>query len=285
MILFPTVNFEPLAAMLFDLIDGQFIKRDDKAFGTDIPEQLLFVESLRAIRNQLMFWDEHRILLNLQFQLLNQAPPAFMKNEARELKRQIERTLVKNKFFKSARIDLYLYTSSNGISYLIRTKPIESIMYELNHEGFVILPFDRTFKASSPLSSLRMGSDPYWKILKAFQPSFGSEPVLQNEKGCLLEAPERNLFLIRGTTVYTVLPGSGVYINPARETIRKICGKAGISFNEVEFLSEEDLLRADEVFLAGDIHGIQWIKGFEMKRYLNKTIRRINDLLNQELNG
>lgn len=271
--------------MVFDLIDGQFIKQGEKAFGTELPEQLLFMESFRAIRNRLMFWDEHQALLSLQFQLLNRVLPEFLKNDARELKRQIERTLVKNKFFKSARIDLYLYSSNKGLSYLVRAKAIDSTAYELNQEGIIIEPFSRTFKAGSPLSSLRMGSEPYWKILKAFQASFGPEPVLQNEKGCLLEAPERNLYLIRGTTVHTVLPGSGLYINPARETIRKICTKADLSFKEDEFLDDDDLLRADEVFLAGDLHGIQWIKGFEMKRYLNKTTRKINELLNQEVNG
>lgn len=268
--------------MTFDLIDGQFLKHGDKIFDTDIPDILLFSESIRAIRNRLMFWNEHMALINLQFQLLNQELPGFMKNDARELKRQIERTLVKNKLFKSARIDVFLYGNNKHISYLVRTRAIDSTFYELNHEGIGIEPFKRTFKAGSPLSSLRMGSDPYWKILRAFQ-SFLTEPVLLNEKGCLLEAPERNLYLIQGMKVHAVAPGSGVYIDPARETIRKICEKAGLSFLEDEFLDEDDLLQADEVFLAGDLHGIQWVKGFGMKRYLCKTVRKINDLLNREL--
>jgi branched-chain amino acid aminotransferase len=269
--------------MIFDLIDGQFIKHGDKIFGTDFPDQLLFIESIRAIRNRLMFWDEHLVLINLQLQLLNQKMPAFMKNDARELKRQIERTLVKNKFFKSAKIDLFLLANDKSISYLVRTGAIDSTSYEFNNEGIVIEPFKRTFKSDSPLSSLRTGSDPYWKIGRAFQSSSLTEPVLLNEKGCLLEAPERNLYLIQGTEIHTAAPGSGIYIDPSREMIRKICEKTGLSFHEDEFLSEGHLLQADEVFLAGDLHGIQWVKGFGMKRYLNKTVRRINDLLNHEL--
>jgi branched-subunit amino acid aminotransferase/4-amino-4-deoxychorismate lyase len=269
--------------MVYDLIDGQFIKQGERIFGTEIPEQLLFTDSVRAIRNQLMFWNEHLALINLQLQLLNQELPVFMKNEAKELKRQIERTLVKNKLFKSARIDLHLYTNNQTISYLIRTKAIDSASYELNYEGIVLEPFKKTFKADSPLCALRMGSEPYWKILKAFQSSSFTEPILENAKGCLLEAPERNLYLIQGMNIHTTAPGSGVYIDPSRDAISKVCEQAGFSFHEDEFLDEDDLLQADEVFLAGDLYGIQWVKGIGMKRYLNKKIRKLNEFLNSEL--
>lgn len=269
--------------MVYDLIDGKFIKKGERVFGTEIPEQLLFTDSIRAIRNQLMFWNEHLALVNLQLQLLNLELPVFMKNEAKELKRQIERALVKNKLFKSARIDLYLYSGDQTISYLIRTGAIDSTRYELNQEGLVLVPFKKTFKAGSPLSSLRMGSEPYWKILKAFQSSSYTEPLLENEKGCLLEAPERNLYLIQGMNIHTVVPGSGVYIDPCRETIRKVSEQAGFSFYEDEFLDEEDLRQADEVFLAGDLYGLQWVKGIGKKRYLNKTVRKLNEFLNNEL--
>jgi branched-chain amino acid aminotransferase len=270
--------------MVYDLIDGQFVKQGDKIFGTEIPEYLLFTESIRAIRNQLMFWNEHIALINFQFQLLNKELPGFIKNDARELKRQIERTLVKNKLFKSARIDLFFSINNNTISYRIRTIAIDSTFYELNKEGIIIEVFKKIFKANSSLSSLRMGSDPYWKILKASQSSLNTEAILENGKGCLLEAPERNLYLIQEMNIHTIASGgSGVYIDPSRETIKKISEQAGFSFHEDEFLDEDDLRQADEVFLAGDLHGVQWVKGFGKKRYLNKAIRKINDLLNNEL--
>ncbi|MGV8136394.1 MAG: aminotransferase class IV [Mangrovibacterium sp.] len=269
--------------MVYDLVNGQFIKQGEKIFGTEIPEQLLFSDSLRAIRNQLIFWNEHLTLINLQLQLLNRKLPVFIKNEAKELKRQIERTLIKNKLFKSARIDIYLYADNQTISYLVRTSAIDSISYELNHEGLVLEPFKKTFKAASPLSSLRMGSEPYWKILKSFQSSSLMEFVLVNDKGCLLEAPERNLFLIQGMNIHTVVPDTGVYMDPCRETIRKVSEQAGYTFREDEFFDEDDLRQADEVFLAGDLYGIQWVKGIGKKRYLNKTIRKLNDFLNNSL--
>jgi branched-chain amino acid aminotransferase len=230
-----------------------------------------------------MFWDEHIALISLQFQLLNKDLPEFIKNDARELKRQLERALVKNKLFKSARIDLFCYINNNTTSYWVRTLAIDSTFYELNKEGILIEVFKKIFKANSSLSSLRMGSDPYWKILTASRSSSITEAILENDKGCLLEVPERNLYLIQGMNIHTIASGSGVYIDPSRETIRKIGEQAGFSFHEDEFLDEDDLRLADEVFLAGDLYGIQWVKGFGKKRYLNRTIRKINDLLNREL--
>jgi branched-subunit amino acid aminotransferase/4-amino-4-deoxychorismate lyase len=62
--------------------------------------------------------------------------------------------------------------------------------------------------------------------------------------------------------------------------ISDICKKAGLGFQENELLTADDLLLADEAFLAGDLYGIQWIKAYESKRYLNKTIRLLNEQLN-----
>lgn len=269
--------------MVYDLIDGQFVKQGDKVFGTDIAEQLLFSESFRSIRNRLPFWDEHLDLMNFQFQLLNRQLPDVIKNKGRELNRQLERTLVKNKLFKSARIDVAFFDTGNHTGYLAKAKTIDAPFYEFNQEGLILDIFSRTSKSSSPLSALRMGSYPYWKILRAFQSSDLTEMVLQNERGCLLEAPERNLYLVQGINVHTVAPGSGSYLDPARETILRICRKTGLVIHENEFLDAEDLLHADEVFLAGEIHGIQWVKGFGMKRYRCKAARKLNDLLNREL--
>ncbi len=265
--------------MNYDLTDGFFTKPGEKIFEADFPEQILFSDSIRAIRNELMFWEEHLALIQLQFQLLNRPLPDFLKNDAKGLKRQIERALVKNKLFKSSRIDLFLFGNRN-CSYLVRTKAIESTFYELNDEGLVICIFDKTFKTGSPLSSLRMGSAPYWKIMKAFAVLGHGEPILLNGKGCLLEASERNLYLIQGTSVHTASPETGVYMDPSRSMISNICKKAGLGFQEHELLTADDLLLADEAFLAGDLYGIQWIKAYESKRYLNKTIRLLNEQLN-----
>ena len=81
----------------FILIDGHFYKNDEKLFTLTRLENLLFVETIRSIRNKIMFWDDHLALVNHQLHLLNQDAPILLK----DIKRQIERALVKNNYTRA----------------------------------------------------------------------------------------------------------------------------------------------------------------------------------------
>lgn len=267
----------------FVLLDGHFFRKEEKLFAPDDLDNLLFTETIRSVRNQLMFWDDHLNLINLQLNLFSQAIPEFLKNDGKELKRQLERTLVKNKHFKSAQIDLSFYRQEHGIGYLARTRDIQDTGYTLNREGITLTIFDKVTKAASPLSALRIGSETYWKILQSATNAPSTAPILLNETHSLLETPGSNLFLLRDNTVSTPAPHAGTYLNPAQHVIRQICQKQNFAFQERAHLSSKDLLLADEVFLADDINGIRWVKAFEMKRYFNRTVKMINDAFNQEL--
>ncbi|MGE4586776.1 MAG: aminotransferase class IV [Mangrovibacterium sp.] len=269
--------------MAYDLTDRNFILRETGIFGADFPDCLLLTETLRTIRTRPMFWAEHLSLIRLQLQLLNQPVPDFLKQKGAELKRQIERCLIKNKQYKSARVSLLIFHRKHTLSYLIRTEAIPVVTYELNREGIMLAPFSRILKPASPLSSLRMGSAPYWNIARAFQTSRQTEPLLMNENNGLLEVPENNLYLICGPGVIAVAPGAGVYLDPTRETIRQICLQAGLNYKEENILLQEDLFRADEAFLAGSLYGIQWVKGTGTKRYRNQTVRLLHNAFNKLL--
>ncbi|WP_423128882.1 aminotransferase class IV [Gaoshiqia sp. Z1-71] len=266
----------------FLLIDGQFFKNDQLFPGAEAPDHLLFSDSVRTIRNQFMFWDEHLDLINRQSELFRLSPPLFLSNKGKELKRQLERMLVKNKLFKSARIDLFFFRKKQQWSYWARTSEIEATDYELNREGISLACSGQPAKAISPLSALPIGSELYWKILRsAALPN--TELILCNTNQTIVEAAERNIFMVSGNTVSTPSAATGVYLNPARTLIRQLCDGEGLVFHEADQLTTDDLLHADEIFLAGDVQGIEWVKAFEQKRYFNKTIRRINDAFNREL--
>ncbi|MCW0481150.1 aminotransferase class IV [Gaoshiqia sediminis] len=267
----------------FIQLDGRFFRQEEKIFTAHDFEYLLFSETLRAIRSQFMFWDEHLALIDLQFQLLNQPVPEVLTNGARELKRQLERTLVKNKLFKSARIDVCFFKKNSNTSFLIKTEEIPETGYAWNTDGITLGVFGKISKANSPLSALRLGSENYWQILRAASLTPSTELILQNAERSLLEVPGSNLFLINDNTVSTPAPETGVFISPARHAVRQICQKTGLNFQEESSLSPDDLLQADEVFLADDLQGIRWVKAFGMKRYFNKTVKIISDALNREL--
>ena len=266
----------------FLLIDGQFLKNDQLFPGAEAPDHLLFSDCIRSIRNQFMFWDEHLDLINRQSALFNLPAPLFLSHNGKELKRQLERTLVKNKLFKSARIDLFFFRQKQQLSYWARASEIEATGYELNREGISLTSFGQTAKAISPLSALRVGSEIFWKMLRSSH-SPNAEFILYNTNQAIVEVAERNIFIVNGNTVSTPSETTGVYLNPARKVIRQLCLNEGLIFHEADQLTTDDLLRADEVFVAGDVHGIEWVKAFEQKRYFNKTIKKINEAFKREL--
>ncbi len=261
----------------FILTDGHFYKNDEKIFTSGIPGQILFTEKIRSVRNRLMFWEEQVELIRIQLGLLNEECSAVTGNKGEELRRQTERALVKNKLYRDALVHISFFKNGDKVSYLIRTEKTGPDEYELNDSGLLLDLSPAIYKSRSSLSSLRIGSEPFWRILTSGKSSVLNETILQNQEGCLLEAPERNLFLIRGNEIITAAPETGIYISPARSTICQICHDLQLSFTEKQFLPEEMLLLADEVFLAGAVHGIQWALGFEKKRYLSKTVRIIHE--------
>ncbi len=265
------------------LIDGQFCKIEEKLFTPADLDNLLFKESLRSIRNQLMFWEDHRAILNFQFQLLNQPQPLILKDSGRELKRQIERVLVKNKLFKSSKISISFFKQGNAVSYTIHAEEIRQTRYELNELGIMLDTFTKIFKSASPLSTLRIGSDNYWKVVSSAKNSHLQEMLLLNDNQSLVEVPGKNIYLVTGSEIWTPSPVTGAYINPAKRIIQHISQKNGLVFLEKDDLTEADLRDADEVFLANDIDGIQWVKAFGLKRYFNKTVKMLNEEFNREL--
>ncbi len=265
----------------FILFDGKFYKTDEQIFQLRSMESLLFVESVRSIRNQFVFWEDHISIIDLQFQLFRLQKPPFLKNEAKDFKRQLERMLVKNKLYKSARIDIYFFCDKGRISYAVKAEPIDAISYGFNEDGVMLELFPRIKKAISPVSGLRIGSESYWQFMQSSSPE--KEYLLQNTDGCVLETPGRNLYVIMGEKVITASPETGAYINPAKRIVQKIVENSRLQFVETTRLSKDDLLSANEVFLSDDISGISWVKAFGYKRYYSNVSREIAILFSKLL--
>lgn len=268
----------------FLLIDGQFSQNSEQQFAISLFGGLIFEEHIRAVRNLMPFWDQHLDLIALKLKLFNQPIPQFLASRGKELKRQIERTLVKNKLFRSALIHIYFMQNENGISYLIKTDAIDAVDYQLNQTGLTVSLFDKIPKGISPLSSLDLGSAPLWKIVNAeLKTSTFDELLLINEEASIVEAPSKNIFALKENTLLTPAPQTGAYIDISQQKIQLISERLKIDLQFTDRLNEEILLRADELFLVNSIEGIRWIKAFRNKRYFNKGIKKIHQEWNRLL--
>ena len=266
------------------LIDGQFHFSTEKEIPVSLFDNLLFREKIRSVRNVIPFWKDHLQVIALKLKLFNQPVPTFLQNEGKELKRQIERTLVKNKLFQSAIIHLHLFLNENRHSYIIKTTPILSTSYTLNTSGLCIAIYEKITKGISPLSSLDLGSEPLWKLVRTDnQQNEFDELLLTNSENSILEAPAKNIYVIKGKHVFTPSPEIGTYIDYSQHTICQVSDKLNLKIQLMDHLNEEVLLQADEIFLASSTNGIEWVKSFKNKRYFNKTIKLIHAEFNHLL--
>lgn len=265
------------------LIDGQFYVAEEAQVPAHLLGHLLFAEEIRAVRNELPFWEKHLELFALKLNLLNQPVPAFLQYEGKELKRQIERMLVKNKYFKSAFISFYLFRAAEKFSYILKCRASQSVGYELNKNGLSLAVSDKIIKGVSSLSAIDWGSEPFWKLARQAGQSGFDELVLVNPQNSLLETPGKNIYFLKGDTVFSPSPEAGAYTDVSQSAVRQVCEKLKLNFQFKEDLKEGFLLAADEVFLASSLYGIEWVKSYQNKRYHYKTVRLIQENFNQLL--
>lgn len=266
----------------FVLYNGHFYNSADSVIPAEHLRKILFRDAIRMNQTKLMFWESHLRLLLLHFNLFKLPLPYFLKNEAKELYRQIDRCLVKNKTYKSAVIHLTFFNEKLRTGYLIEIEPMDENQYTLREEGVYLSSYRDLYKSDSPISSLRLGSEAIWRLAESFvEPD--EVPVILSGTNSLLEVPEANIFLIQNNVVCTPASATGAYVSPAKWLIEKLASSAGLSFMEEEHLTEAHLRQAEEVFICDDLQGIQYVRGFESKRYFKKKVLELADLFNQEL--
>ena len=111
------------------------------------------------------------------------------------------------------------------------------------------------------------------------------EGVFLNPAGEVLEAATANLFFVRGETLHTPAPGTGILCGVTRGQVISLARQRGIAVKESHFRTA-DLLSADEIFLSSSISEIVPVRlvngagigGFEA-RPLTRLIQKDYDAL------
>ncbi len=265
----------------FILKNGVFVAADEMLLPVGDTETLLFSEKIRAIRNAFPFFKETLELLLLKFRIFNKPAPAILAYGGRDLKRQMERLLVKNKLYKSAIVSIYFFRNKQEIDFIISAEPLETFEFEMNAKGLLVDVFDKMTKAVSSLSNLSFGSEMLWEIVASHLPGSGCDDFLIiNSDGKIIESTGKKLFMIKDGNITGVFASAGAYMDVAGLIVPAIAKKAGLSYSEADGFTTDQLLEADELFLLDAIRGVYWILGFREKRYYSMKTRQIDEELN-----
>jgi len=260
------------------LINGLFVSAAEYKITLPEAEGLLFTEKIRSVRTSFPFFRESMEIIRFKLLLFNQSCPGLTDNDAAELKRQMERTLTKNKHFLGAVLSVRFWLSEQKLHYSIQSSKTEHSGYELNSKGLYISISREIRKAVSSLSNSTIGSEMYWNIARIHLKDNSNELLLLNNEDQIIEAPYSNIYLIKNGMIKGASIRQGAFADISKSLMLTIFEQMQIPYNETEGITEQDLKEADEVFLVNALEGIRWIIGFEGKRYFNQSIRKINNM-------
>jgi branched-subunit amino acid aminotransferase/4-amino-4-deoxychorismate lyase len=266
----------------FILVNGAFVAAEEYRISIEESECTGFSEQFRAIKTVLPFFDETLETIKLKFLLLNNDYKEFTENKGAVLKRQIERTLTKNKHFLGAIVTLSFKFSGTKVNYTIQSETTESAGFDLNEKGLFTEIFDKIQKPASSLSTISLGSAPYWEIAEQYRDkSKLDEYLLISTSNSILEVPHSNIYLINGKSVLGAPETIGAYEDITKTLIIRIFNDLNLSYSESIEITYDIINSAEEIFAVDAIRGIRWIIGIGGKRYFNNTVRKINELFKQ----
>lgn len=203
------------------------------------------------------------------------------------LNEEIKRLLNRNRLKEGARLRITIFRNDGGrytpetntISILLETSP-DINHYQLNEEGLSIGVFDELFKPIHAFNSLKSANALLFvKAGLTKTKKQVDDLIILNSKGLVCETISSNIFMIIHKRLITPPLSEGCLPGIMRQNILALAPKLGLEVLETP-VGVNALDQAEEVFISNAINGVQWIKGYENKRYFHKISKRIIDELN-----
>jgi branched-chain amino acid aminotransferase len=261
------------------LVNGAFVTATEYQISLQELDGFLFAEKVRAVRSAFPFFRDSLEMIVLKLHIFSRTFPELTANEGEELKRQMERTLTKNKHFFGSIITIRFWFCERKLQYSVQSTKTETTGYELNNKGLYIAVFQNIRKSISTLSNLSLGSEVYWKIADyQLKNESVDQLLLLNTQDEITESIGSNIYVIKRGIVKGARKNQGAYTDITKPLMLSIFDELKLSYTENDGITEQELRDAEEIFLVNAIDGIRWVLGFEGKRYFNNTIKKINEL-------
>ncbi len=252
-------------------------------------------ETLRAVRGQVLFLDDHfqRIREGLKAHRIH--PPLGFTPAS--IQADIARLLQAEGLQEAARIrmnltrsgDGYYTPSDSGLDVLVTASPLETVEYTLNDKGLSTDIYPEMKCTPNQLSRYKnIASNLYVQSGLWAKANQLDTALIQNDRMGIIESTASNLFLVSNGVLYTPGLDSGATAGVMRTQIINLALESGMKVYECN-LTPQNLLVADEVFLTNAVRGIQWVGSYRTKRYFNaataELVRKLNDRISGELSA
>ncbi|MCY7291036.1 MAG: aminotransferase class IV [Ferruginibacter sp.] len=241
-------------------------------------------ETIKLKNGELILGNEHFARLWKGMQALQFEVPKHFTPE--KLEEEILHLAKKNKL-NAARIRLTIIRGDGGMydpknntpNYIIEAIKLPEDNGPLNINGLQICLFEDAVKGIDSFSNLKTNNYlPYFMGAIFAKQQQCNDALILNSKGNICDSTIANIFFIKEETIYTPALTEGCVAGVMRQWI--IDNVTEFNFKVVKtVITKEDLLNAEEVFLSNSIYNIRWVASFENKKYENKQIAKLSEIL------
>lgn len=243
-------------------------------------------ESMRMMQGKLMFSDLHADRISKGMQVLHiegsaQITHQFLEEKASQL-------ALRNNIKNNARVRFTVFRDGEGLyspightmGYAMEIVQTDLIDYSSNYKGLIAKVYEEITKPINILSNLKTCNSLLFVMAGIFRKRNSLDEVfILNQKGFLCEGMSSNLFVVYEKTLYTPSLEEGCIAGVMRSVVIALAQENNIPVIEAQ-INPDILNEAEEVFVTNATNGIQWIMGFNNKRYFNKLSTRLLGYLN-----
>jgi branched-subunit amino acid aminotransferase/4-amino-4-deoxychorismate lyase len=244
-------------------------------------------ESMRYMNGAIKFPELHidRVLKGMKVLKLDNS----LQIDSWFLREKVEELARRNKTGPDARVKLTifrdsegLYTpSSNKIAYVLESQLLSESQYTFNQKGLIIDVFDELTKPVNILANLKTCNSLVYVLAGVYKKQHAlDEVMILNQNGFLCESISSNVFVVYDRKLYTPALNEGCIGGVMRQVIMRLAKENGIELIEAQ-VNPDILNEADEVFITNATKGIQWVMGYNNKRYFNEVGKFLSEKLNQ----
>ena len=243
-------------------------------------------ETMRWMKGELKFAELHADRISRGMKILKIED--YSEIDTYFLKEKVSELIRRNKIGANARIRLSIFRDSEGLysptgnklGYAIEANKIFETDYTTNNKGLIVDLYDEIPKPVNKLSNLKTSNSLIYVLAGVFKTQNSlDEALIINQNGFLCESVSSNVFVVFNNEIYTPALTEGCIAGVMRQVIMKIAKENNLVITEAQ-INPAILEQADEVFLTNASKGIQWVMGYNGKRYFNEISRFLLGKLN-----
>ena len=247
-------------------------------------------ESIKVVHSRPLFLDKHINRLLVSLPVLKMEPVvSILQND---LTNYIEKLLRANRIFGACRLRLTVFRDGSGFympetlnsHVMIESFQMDNVEFDAGTKGLSVDLFTEIKKPINFLSGMKNGNALIYVMASLWcKENKVDDCIILNESGNVCEATSSNIFIYRKNTLLTPSLEEGCVAGVMRETVIEKASEAGITVYDDTYITQNELLSAEEIFLTNAIKGIQPVLAYKNKRYYSKISKMLTGLINREI--